>query len=150
MKISELRDLQDVTTISTCLKLVPPALPMKDIQPDFFSSLAMRSGGVWVFGKSIEQKEAYGRGMYQFMFHAMPDWMYLLCEHAADYGVNEESASKFKAKHPWTLPDDAEKFCLYWDRFINGMTPDEILEIDSQIPDDEDFDDPRLKELEEM
>lgn len=137
-------------TIETCLKLVPPAMRPRDVPSEFFIELATRNGDVWCIGKTVEQKEAYGRGMYHFMFYAMPEWMWRLCEHAAAHGTDQASVEAFAKKHAWALPEDAEKFCLYWDRLINGMTPDEILEIDSQIPDEEEFDDPILKELEEM
>lgn len=150
MDINKIRDGMSLLTTLTCLGLVPPAVKTKELPKEFFVDLAMKAGGIWCLGRSNVEKEAYGRGMYQFMFHAMPDWMYLLCEHAADHGTDEDAAELFNKKHNWILPDDAEKFCLYWDRIIRGMTTDEIIEIDSQIPDDDEFEDPILKEMEDM
>lgn len=137
-------------TIQACLILVPPVIRPKEVDPKFFIDFSMKAGDIWVLGQPDKTKEAYGRGMYQFFFHAMPDWMYLLSEHKADHGDSLESACKFRVANPTALPDDAEKFCLYWDKLVTGKTPEEILEIDSQIPDDDAFEDPDLKELEDM
>lgn len=114
-------------------------------------NLAISVGATWILGKSDEQKEAYGRGLFALILYDMPAWMQAISKHKADAGDDHDAAVGFLQKHGEILPPDAEKLCVFWDLLAVGYPADDLIDAYmSLMTEEEPADDDKLAALEGM